>query len=116
MQNSVQYVSKDEAFMLLANAIIEVAAEDYQAMLCGKKFTNTNLEMTYKFFESDFYEMLTNLDGKKLRDRLETEVKELGYDYKKLLNLKMERRSVLWGYDTRKAYFARYYSREKQVF
>ena len=69
-----------EPEQLLANAIIEQAAEDYRTSLRGLKINPRNREkLTMKedcerFFQSDWFEMLTKLDGAYLMRRLREEV------------------------------------------
>jgi len=68
---SINPVTIDEAYDHLAKSIVIQAIEDYREILRGKAIHNTaqylvtrkNLE---KFFLSDWYQMLSDYDGKEL--------------------------------------------------
>ena len=74
----------DYNYQLLANAIVEQAADDYFCLVAG--FTKTKNEADrkdkinalQKFFLSDWYSLLTNVDGaylmRKLNEKAETMV------------------------------------------
>lgn len=73
-------------YQRLANRVVEVAAEDYQRALCGIATTRyrtpeDDIQELTNFFLGDWYKMLTDIDGKKLMERLEEECKIYGYDY-----------------------------------
>ena len=70
--------AKDFAYRSLANAIVVQAANDYRNALKGKSYCEkytpeqiiTKLE---KFFRSDWYKMLTRVDGEYLIQELRNE-------------------------------------------
>ena len=69
-----------EPEQLLANAIIEQAAEDYRTSLRALKINPRNREKLAmketceRFFQSEWFEVLTKLDGAYLMRRLREEV------------------------------------------
>lgn len=63
----------------LANAIIERAAEDYKAALREKKAIDAEINSIERFFYSQYFESLTEVDGPylmmKIREAVEVEQK-----------------------------------------
>ena len=58
----------------LANAIIIQAVSDYRSLLSGAKpSADVNIEETEKFFNSDWFEVLTNVDGVSLMRKIQKE-------------------------------------------
>ena len=72
----------DKAYENLANAIIQLAADDYKKAVIKLKKSPHNsiargtIESTLKFFRSDWYRQLTNLDSETLIRMLNEEVKK----------------------------------------
>lgn len=72
----------NDGYINLANAIIEQAAKDYIKALkvVEKKPKDVDANITKSevesFFKSDWFQMLTNLDGKKFISALQTEYKK----------------------------------------
>lgn len=61
----------------LANAIVSQACEDYRSALRRKKYTDIcDIE---DFFRSEWYKMLTTIDGEYLIDKLRKEVTNENY-------------------------------------
>ena len=75
-------VGKKEAYENLANAIIISAVRDYKAALIHLKrnpdieSARKNVKRQEKFFYSEWYETLTNLDGSYLIQKLKEKVNE----------------------------------------
>lgn len=63
----------------LANAIIERAAEDYKAALREKRAIEANINSIERFFASQYFELLTKVDGpslmRKIREAIDIEQK-----------------------------------------
>lgn len=63
----------------LANAIIERAAEDYKVALRQKKAIDAEINSIERFFASQYFEILTNVDGptlmRKIREAVDIEQK-----------------------------------------
>lgn len=61
----------EEPYQNLANAIIAVAADDYRtALKDNNEWLRSSIE---RFFDSEWYKVLTNIDGKYLIERLQKE-------------------------------------------
>lgn len=54
----------------LANAIIERAAEDYKAALRQKKAIDAEINSIERFFASQYFEILTKVDGPTLMRKI----------------------------------------------
>lgn len=66
----------DKNYENLANAIVVQAANDYRSLLGGSPPTlEVNIEETENFFKSDWYRMLTKVDGNKLMTTIRKEYK-----------------------------------------
>ena len=69
---------------MLANAIIIQAADDYRVALRRLKLNRMSREYRQvkedceRFFQSEWYEVLSNVDGKMIMNRIQKE--ELEYD------------------------------------
>jgi hypothetical protein len=63
----------------LANAIVLQAVEDYRKALSGKKIKGVTPERTIrdveKFFRSEWFAVLTRVDGEMLMEKIKGEVK-----------------------------------------
>ena len=79
----------------LANAIVKQAAIDYEMALCGVPYTigeredpvqkcKTIISECENFFKSDWFTVLTGIDGDYLIDRLKKEVIEFNRDWKSI--------------------------------
>lgn len=82
-------------YQLLADAIIIRAALDYQDVLCGNYSCRETRQEITEFFESDFYDVLTDMDSGKLLRKLNTYCEDIDYNYKTLLKLRNETRYLL---------------------
>ena len=73
-----EFVTYNEACQLLANAIITRAALDLRALLQGRGYYDPKREEKIqeleRFFHSDYYALLTDLDGDIILHELEKEV------------------------------------------
>ena len=86
-------VGKKEAYENLANAIIISAVRDYNAALIHLKrnpdieSARKNVKRQDKFFYSEWYETLTNLDGsyliRKLKEKVNEEMEKMVREEKK---------------------------------
>ena len=80
--NSAKYVNQWEAYENLANAIIISAAADYKTALLlqkkhpGNKGVEADIAQLEKFFNSEWYTLLTNLDPGYLLRRIRETVEE----------------------------------------
>lgn len=63
------------AYENLAIAIIDRAAEDYRRLLRQGKADIENIDVV-KFFNSEWFTMLTNIDGKRLMKMIEKEMEK----------------------------------------
>lgn len=83
MVNSAKIVDMKEAYENLANAVIVFAAEDYRCVLRHlkkhpeRRGLQEEKNRLGKFFHSEWYEMLTDIDGTYLIRKLKEEV---GYE------------------------------------
>lgn len=84
-----------DEYQLLANAIVERAALDYQDMLCGVTIPNESAEQTRSFFFSEYFRILTKVNAGSLVKGLEEDCESVGYDYKKLQDLRSSRRNAI---------------------
>ncbi len=85
MINAAKYVNKQEAYENLANEIIVRAAADYKAAFLlhkrhpDNKGVEDDIARLEKFFYSEWYALLTDLDPsyllRKLRESVEEELK-----------------------------------------
>ena len=65
------FLDADDPYQNLANAIVAVAADDYRTAL---KEDNPKLKKSLeKFFRSDWYKVLTNVNGESLIGMLQSE-------------------------------------------
>ena len=71
------------SYQLLANAIVEQAALDYQAALCGIQDGNYSIEECERFFNGEYIKLLTKVDGPALMNALKQKVKEDNYKLNK---------------------------------
>lgn len=76
-------------YQRVANRIVEQAAEDYQKALCSRPTYTTirvehQIEELERFFLSDWFMVLTDLDGAKLMNRLTEECALYEYNYAKV--------------------------------
>lgn len=68
-----------DGYQLLANAIVLQAVNEYRELI-GKPYGSSALKEKWdlidlkRFFRSDWYKLLTNVDGKLLMERLTEEV------------------------------------------
>lgn len=65
----------NRAYENLTIAIIEQAVKDYRRLLRKGKTDNENIDVV-KFFNSEWFTMLTNIDGKRLMTMIEKEMKQ----------------------------------------
>lgn len=65
----------NRAYENLAIAIIDRAAEDYRRLLRQGKADIENVDVV-KFFNSEWFTMLTNIDGKRLMKLIEKEMEQ----------------------------------------
>lgn len=74
--DNIEYtVNEDRAYEDLANAIIERAVYDYKdALLENDTYEIVSIE---KFFKSDFYLLLTKVDGEYIMNRVKKRIKNL---------------------------------------
>lgn len=77
-----------DSYQLLANAIVEQAAEDYTRYVCKvKKMTEELTKMKAeivdleKFFNGEGITHYTSLDGPKLLEQLKERVEQYNYNY-----------------------------------
>lgn len=66
-------------YQRLANGIVERAVEDYRTALKGQKIntdtpTNKTITECEKFFKSEWFMTLTNVDGQMIIDKVKGEV------------------------------------------
>lgn len=79
----MKIVDEKEAYENLANAIVESAAKDYKSALIRQKrnpesrTAAEDVKRLEKFFYSDWYEMLTNLDASYLIRKMKELVNEM---------------------------------------
>ena len=79
----MKIVDEKEAYENLANAIVESAAKDYKSALIRQKRNPESrtaaeyVKRLEKFFYSDWYEMLTNLDASYLIRKMKELVNEM---------------------------------------
>lgn len=78
-----------KSYELLANAIVEQAARDYERCLvddhvCSSPATKANLREVESFFKGDLIKVYTKLDGPSLMERIKKEVITYDYDLKAL--------------------------------
>lgn len=72
----------DENYQNLANAIIILAAKDYRSALRrlmkspGNSLAEDEVKKLERFFRSGWYEMLTDVDGEYLMNRIRKEEEE----------------------------------------
>lgn len=75
----MKYVSEEEAYQNLANAIVKKAATEYRAALRGLERNpgyRRDVEKLERFFHSRWYATLTDLDGDYLIERLKKDERE----------------------------------------
>lgn len=69
-----QEKTRTNAYVSLANAIIAQACEDYREVLRGQcKYPERTLSDVMRFFESDWYDVLTNFDRRTLVRKMNEE-------------------------------------------
>lgn len=71
-------LSTDEAYENLANAIVMQAVDDYRKLLRGKRISyddnrKITIEKIQEFFLSDWFYILTNVDGQTIINSLKRE-------------------------------------------
>ena len=68
----------DKAWENLANAIVLQAVDDYRRLLRGKRIHNdNNRKVTIEeFFLSEWFEILTQVDGQTILNRLQKEYQD----------------------------------------
>lgn len=71
-------------YQLLANAIIRQAAIDYMQLLCGEKVRCASINECERFFNSEYFMLLTEFDGPSLIDMIKKYVKKNDYDWKNI--------------------------------
>lgn len=67
---------------LLANAIVERAADDYRKALCKLREIQIELEDLERFFTGEDVACYTNLDGNMILDGIRKQCEEFNYSYK----------------------------------
>ena len=88
----------DYNYQLLANAIVEQAADDYLDLLAGfattvdEKDRKAQISSLRKFFLSDWYDLLTKVDGEWLMRKLEEKAETMVLRY----TVAHEKGSSLW--------------------
>lgn len=88
----------DYNYQLLANAIVEQAADDYLDLIAGfaktvdKKDRKAQISSLRKFFLSDWYNFLTDVDGEYLVKKLEEKAETMVLRY----TIAHEKGSSLW--------------------
>ena len=89
---NIDWTNLKVAYENLANAIIESACNAY----IGYRLSNNKVDPkheTVRFFKSEWYEMLTNLDGDYLMRKLDEKVEEMkkNQEVQRLENLEEQR-------------------------
>lgn len=72
----------EQNYELLANAVIERAANDYTEILCKVHRYTQKLKDIERFFTGDDIKLYTTMDGQALLDKLNIEAKAYNYDWK----------------------------------
>lgn len=82
---------------LMANAVVEQAADDYRKALAKQhelkvKLAKANdaIAELEEFFLGADIQLYTNLDGRYLKERIEDEMARYGYDYKAVMRAKQK--------------------------
>ena len=84
MNDDTKYLTSQEAYEALANAIVIQAVKDYRKVLIRlQKHPRNSMALGEKksllnFFKSNYFSILTNIDSGRLISRVEREV--LSYD------------------------------------
>ena len=71
-------------YQLLANAIIRQAAIDYMQLLCGEKVRCASINECERFFNSDYFMLLTEFYGPSLMNMIKKYAEKNDYDWKNI--------------------------------
>ena len=71
-------------YQLLANAIIKQAAIDYMQLLCGEKVRCSSINECERFFNSEYFMLLTEFDGPSLMNMIKKYAEKNDYDWKNI--------------------------------
>ena len=71
-------------YQLLANAIIKQAAIDYMQLLCGEKVRCASINECERFFNSEYFMLLTEFDGPYLMNMIKKYAEKNDYDWKNI--------------------------------
>lgn len=83
-------------YQLLANAIIRKAAIDYTQLLCGEKVRCVSINECERFFNSDYFMLLTEFDGPSLMNMIKKYAEKNDYDWKNIRKkIDISRREML---------------------
>lgn len=83
-------------YQLLANAIIRQAAIDYMQLLCGEKVRCASINKCERFFNSDYFMLLTEFDGPSLMNMIKKYAEKNDYDWKNIRKkIDISRREML---------------------
>ena len=79
-------------YELLANAIVEQAARDYERALCedhnmSTKETRASIKELERYFKGDLIKLHTQLPGPKLMEMIRADVIECDYDLKAIRHM-----------------------------
>ena len=83
-------------YQLLANAIIKQAAIDYMQLLCREKVRCASINERERFFNSEYFMLLTEFDGPSLMNMIKKYAEKNDYDWKNIRKkIDISRREML---------------------